>query len=217
MDQYVSNIALASNLYEACASSNVRNIVHVSSIGVYDSETPLPWVESQDSFPESFYGISKLTVEKLGGWYNKKRGLRIKDLRVAQVMGVGERKGFMLSVFLEKAAKQEKLQLWGKGEGARDYIYVKDVALAIGQALQHADQSGVFNVGSGTRVKHRELAEAINETFDNAGNLETLEDHPEDLSIHQMDIERTRRILGWQPTWSLQDALLDIKMLIDSE
>ncbi len=53
----------------------------------------MPWKEEIVYTPLSLYGASKLAVDTLGALYNKNYGLSIKNLRLAQVIGLGEREG----------------------------------------------------------------------------------------------------------------------------
>jgi len=214
MEDFLENIRISSSLFEACRKSGIQNVVHLSSIGVYSPDQGLPWQEDQAVNPSTFYAIAKLVVEKMSHIYNRNHGMKIKNLRVAQVLGPGEREGFMLSVFLKKAMNGETITVYGKGGGRREYIYVKDLAGAIHAALGKNDISGVFNIGSGSNTSHKELAETINRVFGNTGKLEFLEQKKEDKTVHLMDSERAARILGWRPGWTLQKALEDMKTLM---
>jgi len=211
MNEYLENISIASNVFEACAKSNVFNVVNLSSIGVYNTEEPIPWSEDTIANPMTYYGISKLCIEKVAHYYNSKFNLCIKSLRLAQVLGPGERKGFMLSVFLSKALKKETLQLYGMGKGARDYIYVKDVISAINSAISLPKIQGLFNIGSNKSISHRELAETINEVFDNKDNLEFLSDKIEDTTEYRMNSDKSIDELNYFPKFTLKTALEDMK------
>ncbi len=215
MSDYLENIKISSNLFEAARMLSVTNIVHMSSISVYSTEQTIPWLESCDVNPMSFYGISKLTIEKLSHYYNFNHNMKVKNLRLAQVVGVGEREGYMLSVFMKKAMNKQALTLWGKGKGRREYIYIKDVADAMDCALNKPGESGTFNIGMGKNTSHRELAELINEVFDNPGGITFSPDKTEDKSTFLMNITKAGIILGWQPKWELKDAFDDMKKLLN--
>ena len=211
MNEYLENISIASNVFEACVKTNISNIVNLSTIGVYNSEESVPWSENTVANPMTYYGISKLCIEKVAHYYNSKFNLCIKNLRLAQVLGPGERKGFMLSVFLSKALKKETLQLYGMGKGARDYIYVKDVISAINSAINHPQAQGLFNIGSNKSISHRKLAETINEVFDNKDNLELLLDKIEDTTEYRMSSDKSIDELNYCSKFTLKTALEDMK------
>jgi len=214
LESYWPNMAISYNLFESCLKTGINNVVALSTISVYSTANLLPWSEEQKVNPLSLYGISKVTMENLAEYYNKVYGLKIKCLRVAQVLGLYERSGFMLNTFIEQACRKEKLKVYGRGEGRREYIYVKDVAGAINKALDDNVPAGLFNIGTGVNTSHLELGNLINEVFDNKDNLTLVNDIDEDKSIFLMDISKAEKIMGWTPKWSLAEGLEDIKAIM---
>ena len=208
------NMAISYNLFESCLETGINNIVALSTISVYSEANPLPWSENQKVSPLSLYGISKVTMENLAEYYNKVHDLNIKCLRVAQVLGLYERGGFMLNTFIEQAFRKEKLKVYGKGEGRREYIYVKDVVSAIRKALDENLAAGIFNIGTGANISHLELGKLINDVFDNKDNLTLVPEKEEDKSIYLMDISKAEKLMGWTPQWTLADGLSDIRHIM---
>jgi UDP-glucose 4-epimerase len=211
-EKYLPNIELSAAIFEACRQLNITNVVNISSMSVYSKINLLPFDESQDVVPKNLYGVAKKSVEDLAAFYNQFHGLCIKSLRLAQVIGLGEKEKFMFTTFLKQAAAGQTLKVWGKGEGRREYIYVKDVVSAVFCALDHFDVKGVFNIGTGVNTSHRELAQVINRVFGNENNLELLPENPEDNSISLMTVKKAKSLLSWQSEWSLEAALSDMKM-----
>ena len=214
LESYWPNMALSYNLFDSCLKTGIKNVVALSTISVYSPANPLPWSEDQKVSPLTLYGISKVTMENLAEYYNQVHNLNIKCLRVAQVLGLYERSGFMLNTFIEKACRQEKLKVYGKGEGRREYIYVKDVAGAINKALDDHVPAGIFNIGTGVNISHLELGNLVNDVFDNKGNLSLVPGMEEDKSVYLMDISKAENIMGWIPKWSLVEGLTDIKAIM---
>lgn len=216
-EDFIPNIAIAASLFEACRLIGIGNIVSISSISVYGSRNAIPYSEDHKTCPDIFYGLSKVAIEDLAEYHNRKDGMAIKSLRLGQLVGLGEREGFMLMVFIKKAMNNETLTVFGAGEGRREYVYVKDVVSAIMAALKNKDICGIFNIGSGKNTSHRELAETINTVFENHENVAFLEDTPEDKSQHLMNIEKAKQELGWHPQWTLEQALYDMKSILKAE
>ncbi|MCK4664399.1 MAG: NAD(P)-dependent oxidoreductase [Bacteroidales bacterium] len=215
MDYYLQNILISDNLFYSCKTLGIKNIIHLSSIGVYTPELDLPWIENQNVNPLNFYTILKLTVEKIANYYNNEFSMNIKNLRLAQVLGFGERDGYMLSIFIKSAFNKKTLNIFGKGEGRREYIYVKDVINAIDCALNKQEEQGVYNIGTNKNYSHLELAKKINEVFDNKGNIQLLPNHFEDKSVYLMNIEKAEKKLNWKPLWELNEALKDIRNIMN--
>ena len=210
-DYITNNVIPTENLYSASAKVGIKNIIFLSSIAVYNPRVNVsPLVEDVDCFPATHYGISKLLCEKIGSYYNSEFGMKIKNLRVGQVVGLGERQGFMLAEFTRRAAAKEALAVFGDGTGARDYIYVLDVVAAILLAIRHHEISGVYNISLGKPVTHLQLAKTINDAFGNSGNLEIFPDKPHDKVIQWMSFKRAWQELGWQPQWDLNEMFADL-------
>jgi len=214
-DDYLSNIIISQKLFDSCMELGLKNIVALSSISVYSQDNVRPWNEKQYLLPDTFYGISKAAMESIAVYYNRKYEMAIKCLRVSSVIGLGERTGYMLMNFINQAYKKQKLTVFGKGTGRREYVYVKDVVNAIYAALKKEKQKGVFNVGTGKNTSHYELATTINNIFYNKNNLEIDPKTREDTSIYLMNIKKAQRSLGYRTQWSLEKGLKDIKRLMD--
>lgn len=215
-DVSIENIKMSISVIEACLINNIKNIVMASSISVYSSENPLPWKEDMNVQPLGHYGIGKVTVENLSNFYNSKDKLNIKNLRIGRIVGTGEREGFMLTNFINQANKKETLKLYGKGIGKREYIYVRDVANALVSAVEAENSRGIYNIGTGVNTTHKDLAEMINKVFDNEGNLQLLEDKPEDTMEFLMNCEKAKNELNWKASWTLEEALQDMKKIMQN-
>lgn len=213
---YIPNITVSENIFKSCIENDIKNIVCISSISVYSNSNVIPWDENQRVSPVSFYGISKVAMENLADYYNRKKSMKIKSLRVAQVVGYGERPGYMLMTFINNAFEGKTLNVFGEGAGKREYIYIKDVVDAILCAIKKSELDGVFNIGTGVNVSHNELAQTINSVFNNEVNIKYIKDIVEDKSIFLMDNSLAEEKLNWKAKWSLKEGIEDIKRIMNS-
>jgi UDP-glucose 4-epimerase len=211
VETYLQAVGVAAALLEACRRVGLTNVVLMSSRTVYSAHNALPWSEEARVVPQNLYGAAKAAVEILGEFSSAHQGLRCKSLRLAQVLGHGERGGYLLNTFIRQAAAGETLLVYGSGSGRREFIYVKDVAAAILAALDKGQVSGIFNIGTGAAVSALELAELVNDVFDNAGNLARRPELPEDAGTHLLDVAKARRQLDWSAHWTLAAALRDMR------
>ncbi|MFP4544462.1 MAG: NAD-dependent epimerase/dehydratase family protein [Candidatus Kapaibacterium sp.] len=211
INDYFFNISYCANLFEAARVNSISNIINISSQSVYGSADKQPYSEEEEARPDSYYGLSKKTGENIADLYIRKFGMKIKSLRLAQLIGLGERKGYMVSNFINKAAAGETIQVWGEGAGRRIYVYVKDVVRAVFAALEHEETTGAFNIAMPLNVSHKELALAMNEAFGNSGNLEFLRDKKEDSSVLSIDVSKARKVLGFETEYDLNKAARDLK------
>lgn len=209
-ESYIENVIISDNAFRAAMDSSIKNIANISSVAVYDGKTKVPYAEG-DEHPLSFYGFSKLSSEIIADMYNRKYGMKIKSLRLSQVIGKGERGGYMLATFEELCRKGEKLELYGDGSPSRGYIYVKDVARAIYLALCNEQISGSFNIGMGYSVSNRELAQAFCRAY---GNKSGYELHPEKYAKPEngyMCCDKAREMLGFEAEYDVFGAICDMR------
>ncbi len=214
---YLDNLRMAVNVMESCRQQGIDNVVFTSTISVYGHHNRVPYDETDPPQPDSYYGLSKVAAEQLALFLNREKNMAIKCLRLAHLFGVGEREDFMFMKFVRAAFHKKTLSIWGRGEGRREYIYVKDVADAIRTALHHRNLSGIYNIGTGQNVSHLELAELINSVFGNEGNLAFLQNKSEDKGVDGMLIRKAESILGWRPRWPLRQALEDIRKVLQEQ
>ncbi len=209
---YEANVKVAEDVILAACQNGVSKICQASSVAAYSSANVSPYHEGQYPIPLSLYGMSKVACEHLGILYGRRFPLRVVSLRFAQVFGIGEREGLMMPKFVRQAREKQTLRIVGQGVGGRDYVYVKDIAGAIERAIAPEAPAGVFNIGMGHAISVRQAAEAVNEVFENAGNLVFETEKEENKFSFYMDCSRAQAELGWTPAWSLRSGLEDMKL-----
>lgn len=212
---YSDNITVSDNIFSVAAEKGIANIVMLSTQSVYNGTMEMPLTEDKTS-PFSLYGVSKLMAEDLSVYYNRKYGMKIKQLRLAQVLGIGERKNLM-SVYLEKSVNKETLPVYGKGISTKTYIYVKDVVRAVKCAIEHPKVCGAFNIAMDCSVTNARLAQSFCEVFGNDGNFVFLPEKKEDGEIWSMDNSKAKEKLGFYPRYTLKDALTDMRKIIQED
>jgi len=211
ISNFQPNEIITQNIFESCRDLGITNIVFASSIAVYSDEAQIPWREEQLPSPKTMYGVSKLACEYIADIYHRRYGLNVKSLRIAQVLGEGERRGGMMNTFIDNAFEKKQLKVIGRSKARREFVYVKDVARAIMLALSRQEAHGAFNIGSNEAYTNLEIAKIVNLCFNNEGNLLYDDTMDESISSSLMDSSKAREILGYTPRYSLMDGLLDIK------
>ena len=212
---YFPSIAFSEKVFSAAQRLGIRNAVNISSISVYGGDMNSPYRESDRIHPISYYGLAKYCVEEIAKRCNEKYDMCIKSLRVAQVLGLGEREGYMPSIFLKHCLNQEKLSVFGTGSAGKEYIYVKDVAAGIISACEHESEKGIFNLGSGIYTTNLELAQTFCDVFQNKSGFELLPERAETSLLYRMDVSETARRLGFTARYQICDALQDIRNSIE--
>ena len=211
MQEYIYNVNLAEKYLRLASETLLEDVILTSSRSVY-SRINTHWKEDEFQTPLSLYGASKQAIDSLALLYNDKNGMKIKSLRLAQVIGMGERKGYLLNTLIDNAIMGKKQMIYGRGIGRRQYIYVKDVCDAILHGVtDEKDTEGIFNIGMDYNVTIVELAEIINKVFGNKAGIELLTDKPEDTKEYLMDVSKAERDFHWKPGFDLTGAFEDIR------
>jgi len=136
--------------------------------------------ETDDVYPVSSYGVVKLAIEKYLMQYAQLYGLKPLILRLSNPYGPYHysMKQGVINVAMTKALKGETLEIWGSGEGKKDYIFVEDYVdilfrllaigewrMANGEKLEatgdRLQEIGVINVASGQLLSVNEIVEAV--------------------------------------------------------
>jgi GDP-L-fucose synthase len=106
-----------------------------------------------------------------------------------------------------KEAGAASITVWGTGTPRREFLFVDDLADACLFLLQHFDEAGPINVGTGEDVTIRELAELVCEVVGFGGEIVFDESKPDGTPRKLMDVSRLAG-LGWRARTSLEDGVV---------
>jgi len=211
---YIENNVLSTlAVARICLEARVP-VIYISSAAVYGEPIELPITESHPINPISPYGLSKLFGEQILDLYSR-YGLESIILRLFNVYGIGQTGSYagVITRFITNALRGEKLVIYGDGEQTRDFIHVRDVARAIELAIKRQVYGEKINIASGKPVTIKRLAEIIREIACRECPIEYQPPRLGDIRHSYADISKARRILGFEPSISLEEG---IKELIDS-
>jgi len=206
------------NILEACKKNNLKcRIVFPSSRTVYGSvkKTDLPVSESHSLNPTSTYSSNKIAVENYLGVYNKHYGLDTLALRIANPFGPGaqiKHPGYcIVNWFVRQALENKEINIFGKGNQLRDYIFIEDVADAFAIAGVHKNtKNRIYNVGSGTGTQFKTMVEKIINEI-GKGKIKNIP-WPENYKKTETgdfyaDISQINKDFGWKPKTNLEEGL----------
>ncbi|HUD44684.1 MAG TPA: NAD(P)-dependent oxidoreductase [Patescibacteria group bacterium] len=139
------NIDGTKNVLDAALKNKIKRLVYISSTAVYGVPKHLPETEESPLDPIGYYGISKITGEKLCQEFMKK-GLEINIIRPKTFLGI-ERLG-VFSLWFEAIYNSRKLYILGQGNNKYQLLAVTDVAEAVQKALVSSAKNEIFNIGA---------------------------------------------------------------------
>jgi len=221
-----NNIAGSVELFEACLSSGVTDVVFSSSCSVNGTPPTVPVTETAPIAPESVYAESKAMVERILHWYGRTSDLRSVSLRYFNAAGasfdsrIGEDWTYSQNLvpLAMKAVllKDRRLQVFGDdydtpdGTCIRDYIHVNDLADAHVKALDYLGNGGdtvAVNVGTGVGSS---VLDVLNATADAAGEpvpYDIVDRRAGDPVSTYADPTFARETLGWQARYGLPEII----------
>jgi UDP-glucose 4-epimerase len=199
---------------DACRRNGVRRVVMASSSAVYGDDPRLPKSEDMAPKPLSPYAAQKLAGEFYASVFGGLYGLETVCLRYFNVFGPRQDPSSpysgVISIFMARATAGRAPTIYGDGGQSRDFIYVKDVVRANLLAATQAAASGrVFNVGTGSLIRIRDLWALIGE-LSNA-KIDPVFGPPRagDIRESVSDSGAIERLLGFKPRVELRQGLLD--------
>lgn len=199
ISDYSCNAEILEDVLLAMDRAGVGRIVFASSIAVYSDTDKMPWKENCPLSPKTLYGVSKVTCENLCQYYGKRFGYDYSILRIAQVLGAGEKKKNMGKVFCEQAAAGEQLTVIGRSVARRQFIYCGDVAEILYRlAESESIRNVVLNAGMEEAHTNLEVAEAVNKVFGNPVPVRYEADKPETIEPSIMDVTELNRLMGYR-------------------
>lgn len=210
------NIKGTASVMEAVRKSK-RDIllVRTGTRGQYGPAIQLPVAEDAPTNPKGLYEISQLTAEKILQMYHSVHGIPCVLLRLTNIYGPRaqmQSSHFGVANWLIRLALDgQPITIFGEGRILRDFVYIDDTVEAILKTAASTNCVGeVINVGSDQPSNFLELAQAICRHVPGARIVFT-EFTPERKAQEPGDfysnIDKISRLVGWQPTTSLDEGV----------
>ena len=208
---FSNNVDGVLSVLEAARRVGGVRIVYASSSSVYGVGEP-PLREEMRPRPLSPYALSKYAGEELCRLYYELYGVGCVVLRYFNVVGEGCSGESVFSVFAGRILAGKPLRVNGRWVGGvfrpaeRDFVYVDDVAEA---TVKAGELNGfhVINIGTGKPTSIMELAELMMEEAGRRVKVERGDLGPQETLRSYADISRARKLLGWKPRTSIQEAV----------
>ena len=104
------------------------------------------------------------------------------------------------------SAPDPKVILWGSGTPKREFLHVDDMADACVYLMQNCDNTELINIGTGTDITIRDLAELVAKIVDFPGEIVFDSTKPDGTPQKLLDVSRLRQT-GWSASISLEQGI----------
>ncbi len=206
---FTTNIDGTFNLLDACKYHKVPRFVFASSSSVYGINEKVPFAESDPiNRTISPYAATKLAGEQICSNYSYLYGIRCICLRFFTVYGPRQRPDLAISKFAHLIAEDEPIDQYGDGSTARDYTYIDDIVAGIVGACKYEDAMfEIFNLGGSETTKLSELITMIETAVGRKARINLLPDQAGDVPRTYADVDKARRLLGYEPQTPLVEGI----------
>ncbi len=206
-----SNVVGTFNTLEAARLNGVERFIFASS-GAPVGEAPPPIHENTPPRPVSPYGAGKLAGEAYCSAYYRTFGLKTVALRFGNVYGTRSgHKSSVVAKFIKAALSGGPLEIYGDGEQTRDFIYIDDLLNAIMLCTTKDVGGEVFQIATCRETSVNEIARIVSRLVrEKTGNeVDIIHTGPRlgDVRRNFSDISKARRILGFEPAWTIEQGI----------
>lgn len=219
-DFIYQNLVIEANLIHGAHLAGVQRLCFLGSSCIYPRDCPQPIKEEYlltgplEPTNEP-YAIAKIAGIKLCESYNHQYGRQFVSAMPTNLYGPNDNydlaSSHVLPALLRKAHEAKErgdkdLVIWGTGTPMREFLYVDDMADACVFMMENEINQGLFNVGTGTDVTIRELAETVMDVVGFSGGVVFDATKPDGTPRKLLDVSRLRA-LGWQARIKLLEGI----------
>ncbi|MFM7217182.1 MAG: GDP-L-fucose synthase family protein [Bacteroidota bacterium] len=214
------NLAIELNVIHSAYQTGVKKLLFLGSSCIYPKQAPQPMKEEHlltgllEATNEP-YAIAKIAGIKLCEAYRDQYGCNFIAAMPTNLYGPNDnydlKNSHVLPALLRKFHEAKvnnspTVGVWGSGSPLREFLHVDDLAEACLHLMLHYDGKLFVNVGSGSEVSIRELAEMIGNVVGFNGAIQWDSSKPDGTLRKLMDSSRMRS-LGWAPKIGLEEGL----------
>lgn len=216
----MENLQIQNNLIDASHQNDVKKFIFLGSSCIYPKQAPQP-ISEKDLLTgpleptNEWYAIAKIAGVKACEAIRKQFNKDFVSLMPTNLYGPFDNFDLQTSHVLPamlrkfhdaKSNQHAAVTLWGSGTPMREFLHVDDMAQAVVFAVNSVLPESLYNVGTGTDVTIKELAETIQKTVGHTGEILWDSEKPDGTPRKLMNSAKLNRI-GWRSTISLQKGI----------
>lgn len=219
-DFLYQNIMIQNNVVTSSHKFGVKKLCFLGSSCIYPRECPQPMKEEYlmtgplEPTNEG-YALAKLCGYKLCLFYKQQYGLDTVSLMPCNVYGPNDHfdleKSHVISALVKRFcdavnSNAGEITLWGTGSARREFLHSDDLARAVLYFMGKNDSSEFINVGPGTDVSIKELANMIVEKTGFRGEIKWDSSMPDGMPRKCLDVSRMKAN-GFETEISLEEGI----------
>ncbi|OGB03806.1 MAG: GDP-fucose synthetase [Burkholderiales bacterium RIFCSPLOWO2_12_FULL_64_99] len=219
-DFIYQNLMIEANLIHGAHLAGVQKLMFLGSSCIYPKLASQPM--SEDALltgplepTNEPYAIAKIAGIKMCEAYNAQYGRDYVSVMPTNLYGINDNydlnNSHVLPALIRKTHEakirdDKELVVWGTGTPMREFLYADDLADACVFLMAQGYSGPLVNIGTGTDVTIRELAETVTRVLGFTGDLTFDASKPDGTPRKLMDVSRLAK-LGWQASTSLEDGI----------
>ncbi len=217
------NLMIESNVIHASYVNSVTKLLFLGSSCIYPKLAPQPLKEDYLltgllEHTNEPYAIAKITGIKLCDAYRAQYGCNYISVMPTNLYGPNDNYDLQTSHVLPalirkfheaKLNGQPSVTIWGTGKPRREFLHSDDLADACFFLMQHYNEPGFVNIGTGEDIEIRELATLIKNIVGYNGTIEHDLSKPDGTPRKLMDVSKLTK-LGWKYSIDLETGLRSV-------
>ena len=219
-DFIYQNLMIEANLIHGAHLAGVQRLMFLGSSCIYPRDCAQPIREDAlltgplEPTNEP-YAIAKIAGIKLAESYNRQHGRQYISVMPTNLYGPNDNydlaNSHVLPALLRKAHEAKlrgdaEYTVWGTGRPMREFLYVDDLADACVHLMAQGYDGPLVNIGTGTDVTIRELAETVMQVVGFEGRIVFDDSKPDGTPRKLLDVSRLAG-LGWTAKTALRDGI----------
>ena len=229
-DFLMSNLLVEASVARAAHRAQIKRLIFLGSSCIYPRDCPQPIKEEYLltgplEATNRPYALAKIAGIEMCWSYNRQYGTKWLAAMPTNLYGPGDNydlnNSHVLPALIRKMHEAKvsgaaEVVLWGSGKPKREFLYVDDLANALVflatlgeeryETLVDPTQCPLINVGTGTDLTIRELAETVADAVGYRGKFVQDTSKPDGTMRKVMDVSRIQA-LGWRATTSLKEGI----------
>jgi GDP-L-fucose synthase len=214
------NLMIEANIIHAAYLNKVTKLLFLGSSCIYPKLAPQPLKEEYllSGYLEPTnqpYAIAKIAGIEMCDSYRAQYGCNFISAMPTNLYGTNDNyhsenshvlPALIRRIVLAKKNNEPTITIWGTGTPRREFLHVDDLADACYFLLQNYNEQGLVNIGCGTDVSIKELAELIVAEVGYEGQLVFDTTKPDGTPRKLMDIGKIKGF-GWSPSIILTNGI----------